>query len=140
MIVFLVLRTIGLVRNFEPSLRLLAEQGHLVHIGFPHSSKGGDQVSGWVSRYALPLAGEPIISDEVDSVALLASLAKEYPNISWDFIRQQRSDGWDEFLAALRATQDYLRYLEPEFRDTPTLRDRALDGDLPRGDAGLAAV
>jgi hypothetical protein len=140
MIAFLVLRTIGLVRNFEPSLRLLAERGHLIHIGFPYSAKGGDEVAGWISRYALPLAGEPIISDEVDSVALLASLVKEYPNISWDFIRHQRSDGWSEFLAALRATQDYLRYLEPEFRDTPALRDRALYGNLPRGAITLAAL
>ena len=138
MIAFFVLRTVGLIRYFEPSVRLLAERGHMVHIGFPYSAKGGEQEPEWVARYALPLAGEPITSDESDGVALLAKLVKEYPNISWDFIRQQRVDGWGEFLAGLRAIQDYLRYLEPQFHDAHALRDRSVYGFLPRGALALA--
>jgi hypothetical protein len=138
MIAFFVLRTVGLVRYFEPSLRLLAERGHMVHIGFPYSAKGGEQEPEWLARYAIPLAGEPITSDEPDAVALLAKLVKEFPNVSWNFLRQQRIDGWGDFLAGLRAIQDYLRYLEPEFRDAPALRDRSVYGALPRGALALA--
>ena len=138
MIAFFVLRAVGLVRYFEPSLRLLAERGHVVHIGFPYSAKGGEQEPEWVARYAIPLAGEPITSDEPDTVALLAKLVKQYPNISWNFIPQQRTDGWADFLLGLRAIQDYLRYLEPEFRDAHALRDRSVYGVLPRGALALA--
>jgi hypothetical protein len=42
MVVFFVLHGAGLARNFEPSIRLLAERGHIVHLGFPFKPKSAD--------------------------------------------------------------------------------------------------
>src|SRR5688572_17480978 len=129
MIVFLALRTVGLVRYFEPSLRLLADRGHLVHIGFPYGAKGGDALTEWVRDYALPLAGQPLTADEPEAVEMLADMAERFPNISWGFITQSRTDGWEDVLTGLRAFQDYLRYLEPEYCAVGHhLRDRSIYG------------
>ena len=49
MVVFFVLHGAGLARNFEPSIRLLAERGHIVHLGFPLKSKTGDSLADWVT-------------------------------------------------------------------------------------------
>ena len=94
------MRSTVYVRNFESTLRLLAERGHDVHvIADPHH---------------LP-----------DSSALIERLCADYPQIHY---RPAPATPFyaEAFLGVeLRRALDYLRYLEPEFADAPKLRHRA---------------
>ncbi len=131
MVVFFVLHGAGLARNFEPSIRLLAERGHIVHLGFPLKSKTGDSLADWVTQYAYPVEGTQVPLQDADSAGMLARMAESFPNISWGFLDGQRRDGWQKVLNGLRGCRDYLRHLDPAFRDAGALRDRFKEQGVP---------
>lgn len=103
-IVFL-LRHALYLRNFESALRGLAERGH-----------------------EIVLVLSPI-EKQVDTT-LLTSLTREYPGITQETIGP-RTDWWWPASDGLRAIRDYLRYIEPEYRDSPALVARG-ERRLPR--------
>ncbi len=131
MIVFLVLRQSHLVRYYEPTLRLLAADGHTIHIGFP--IKPGGRYSAWVKGFRPLLPGQSADPDTDDAtgVELLSRIAADHPNISWGYIRQQRTDDWGEVLSAVRLCHDYTRFFDKPFRESGALRDRALSRGVP---------
>jgi hypothetical protein len=131
MVVFFVLHGAGLARNFEPSIRLLAERGHLVHLGFPFKPKSADPLGDWVSQYAYPVDGKPVPSQDEDSAGMLARMSESFPNISWGFLHGQRSDRWQKVLNGLRGCRDYLRHFDPAYRDAAALRDRFREQGVP---------
>jgi hypothetical protein len=133
MVVFFVLHGAGLARNFEPSIRLLADRGHVVHLGFPppKKSKVGDPLANWVAQYAYPVEGTQIPPQDADSAGMLARMAESFPNLSWGFLDGQRSDGWQKVLNGLRACRDYLRHFDPAFRDARALRERFKEQGVP---------
>jgi hypothetical protein len=131
MLVFFVLHGAGLARNFEPSIQLIAERGHLVHLGFPLRTKSRDPLGDWVNQYAYPIEGELVPLKDAESAGMLNRMAEKYPNISWGFLQEQRSDRWQKALTGLRACRDYLRHLDPAFRDAAALRDRFRQQGVP---------
>jgi hypothetical protein len=95
--ILFVMRNTIYVRNFESTLRLLAERGHDVHVVADPNPHAGDLV------------------ERVSSAS---------PRIT--FSRPPKQRRADTYLAReLRRGLDYLRYLEPEYRDAPKLRRRA---------------
>jgi hypothetical protein len=95
--ILFVMRNTIYVRNFESTLRRLAERGHDVHIVADPNPYAGD---------------------------LPERLAACSPRITFGAPPKQRRA--DTHLAReLRRGLDYLRYLEPEYRDAPKLRRRA---------------
>jgi len=131
MVVFFVLHGAGLARNFEPSIRLLAERGHIVHLGFPFKPKSADPLGDWVSQYAYPIEERPVPPQDADAAGMLARMAESFPNISWGFLCGQRSDRWQKVLNGLRGCRDYLRHFDPAFRDAAALRDRFREQGVP---------
>jgi hypothetical protein len=133
MVVFLVVRAAQLARYYEPSLRLLAERGHHIHIGFPYKPKGGDRLHRWIREYAPLLPGEPASAKAEDAagVDLLSRMAAEHPSISWGYLRQRRADNWIEVLTTVRLCHDYLRFFDTSFADAAALRERAVDRGVP---------
>ena len=129
--VLFVLHGAGLARNFEPSIRLMAERGHIVHLGFPFRPKSLDPLGDWVSQYAYPIEGEAVPRQDAESAGMLANMAEDFPNISWGFLDGQRSDRWQKVLMGLRGCRDYLRHLDPAFRDAAALRDRFREQGVP---------
>ena len=100
--VLFVMRHSGYVRNFEWVLRLLCERGHTVHVAFQRKTK-----------YA-----------QLDPGEIAAQLSTQYSTFSYGDI-SIRSDGWGLLGREMRLGLDYLRYLGPEYRDAPKLRERA---------------
>src|SRR5688572_19799800 len=94
------MRSTVYVRNFESTLRLLAERGHQVHI-----------------------AAET--HEVLDPTDLVGRLSREYPGITHSAPPKAEAQPWSKLGIELRKTIDYLRYLEPEYRDAPKLRLRA---------------
>ena len=90
----------GYYRNIEPVVDALAARGHQVYLGAERSDSA--------------LGGQVIVD----------RLAAAHANVSFGPVpwREQKT----RFLAAkVRLTLDYLRYLEPEYAETPALRRRA---------------
>ena len=106
--VLFVMRHSGYVRNFESTLRMLCDRGHRVHVAF--------QITG---RHTL-----------LDPVDTPRQLAERYSNFSHGEI-PIRTDGWGTLARELRLDIDYLRYLGPEYREAPKLRERATRGVSP---------
>jgi hypothetical protein len=133
MVVFFVLHGAGLARNFEPSIRLLAERGHVVHLGFPPPKKSqvGDPLANWVTQYAYPVEGTQIPPLDADAAGMLARMAESFPNLSWGFLDGRRRDGWQKVLNGLRGCRDYLRHFDPAFRDARALRERFKEQGVP---------
>jgi hypothetical protein len=86
-----------MLRHFTDVMLALADRDHDVHVA---SSEG---------RADLP-----------PPAAL-----KDHPRISFMSCPERRGDEWAEWLPALRAIRDYLRYLEPRFAAAGKLRSRA---------------
>jgi FkbM family methyltransferase len=99
------MRHSGYVRNFESMLRMLCDRGHRVHVAFQSKPK-----------YA-----------QLDPADIASCLAEQYPNFSHQQV-PLRSDGWGQLGREVRLGLDYLRYLEPEYRNAPKLRERARRG------------
>jgi hypothetical protein len=94
------MRSTVYVRNFESTLRLLADRGHQVHV----------------------------VADahrELDPTDLIGRLCREYSGITHEEAPALQSQRWPPLGMALRGALDYLRYLRPEYRDAPKLRRRA---------------
>jgi putative sugar O-methyltransferase len=89
------------VRNFESTLRLLAERGHEVHV----------------------------VADMhpyFDPANLIGQLSAKYPGIMHSEAPDRPVNGWSLLGVELRRALDYLRYLEIDYGDAPKLRRRAL--------------
>lgn len=129
MVILLLLRSSHLARYYEPTLRILADRGHLIHIGFP--SKAGDRYEKWVREYTPVMPGRSGEGEDAAGVELLSRMSASHPNISWGYLRQQREDRWDGVLTALRICHDYLRFFDDTFKDAGVLRDRALGRGVP---------
>jgi hypothetical protein len=98
--VLLVMRHPG-VASLAPTLRLLSERGHHVRIAYAKVRGEGS---------AHPLSA---VLDECPGVTAI-----ELPQVD-------ESSGWPELARRLRLAGNYLRYLEPPFRNAPKLRSRA---------------
>lgn len=115
--ILFVMRHTGYVRNFESTLRRLCDRGHKVHL-------------------ALQIAGTHWLLDASD---VATQLSQAYPHFTRGSI-PVREDAWGHVARELRLTLDYLRYLGPEYRNAPKLRERAMrdvsDAMLARTQAG----
>jgi hypothetical protein len=100
----------GATRNFESTLRALAERGHQVHLAFDRVEK---------QRHA-------------GLWDLTNRLVSEYPGITAAEHPHPPASDWSWTSSRVRASVDYLRYLEPEFRDTTKVRRRAARDVPPR--------
>jgi hypothetical protein len=94
------MRSTVYVRNFESTLRLLADRGHHVHVVAD-------------------------VHRQLDPTDLIGRLCSEYPGISHGAPPTPESTRWPQLGISLRGALDYLRYLRPEYRDAPKLRRRA---------------
>ena len=91
----------GFLRNFQSSIRSLAEHGHHIHL----------------------LAER---SDTVDGQKMADALVAEHPDrITASFLRSSRHRLWYTLGTGLRASLDYWRYLDPRWDASPKLRARA---------------
>jgi hypothetical protein len=88
------------VTPFARTLGLLAERGHRVHVVFKRVKTA-------------------------ESTRDLRQLADEFPAITFGHLPGGRPSEWEAFARKLRATIDYLRYLEPRYHDAEKLRARA---------------
>ena len=87
-------------RNFESAIRMLAERGHRLHL---------------VTERDEALGGSRLIQ----------ALTRAYPGITAGEAPGREDDAWHPIAARLRLAVDFLRYLEPMYEDTPTLRARS---------------
>ncbi|HKE87872.1 MAG TPA: hypothetical protein VKB50_29155 [Vicinamibacterales bacterium] len=91
----------GFLRNFQSTVRLLAERGHHVHL----LAERGDTVDGQIMADAL---------------------AAEHPTlVTWGLLPSTRHRLWYGLGTGLRASLDYWRYLDSRWDDAPKLRERA---------------
>ena len=88
------------VGSLVPALRLLHERGHRLHLAY-----------------------EALKS--VESHRELQALAEECPGMIFSQLPPMGHSGWVALAAWLRRSIDYLRYLEPRYRDATKLRARA---------------
>ena len=100
--VLFLMRHAGFVRNFESTLRLLAERGHEVRVRFdgPFGTAG-------------------------DRPAIVERLAAEEPRLSFGPAPDRSGEPWFALGRRLRLAVDYLRFLAPAYADAPKLRARA---------------
>jgi len=91
----------GFLRNFQSSVRRLAQQGHHIHL----------------------LAER---TDTVDGQKMADALVAEHPEaITASFLRSSRHRVWYTLGTGLRASLDYWRYLDARWDESPKLRARA---------------
>jgi hypothetical protein len=99
----------GYSRNFESALAELAGRGHDVHVALD-----SNKVS-WLGGF------NP-----------LDPLSDRYPNLTYGPAPSfANRDGWTSLARELRTSLDYLRYLEPEYRNATKLRARAEEKARP---------
>lgn len=111
----------GYVRNYESTIRRLAERGHAVHVVFAQRDKGAED-------------------------CVIERLATEFPAVTFGTAPERRKgDAWRAFSWMVRALADAARFRHPRFADTPLLRMR-VEGKIRKRYAGgrrsgvLAAV
>ena len=102
MTILFFMRSTVYVRNFESTLRLLADRGHRVHV---------------VANPHLP-----------ESDALIARLCGAHAGITHGPAPAVPFTAWSLLGRELRRAVDYLRYLEPAYAGAPKLRLRAERG------------
>src|SRR5207342_1799039 len=90
----------GFLRNFQSTIRVLAEHGHDLHL----------------------LAER---SDTIDGQKMADILAAEHPSITFDRLPTSRHRLWYALGTAIRGSLDYWRYLDPRWERSPKLRRRA---------------
>jgi hypothetical protein len=100
MTVLFFMRSTVYVRNFESTLRRLAERGHQVHV----------------------VADTHEFLDPSD---LIGRLCRQYPGITHSGPPRPQAPYWTRLGVEFRKAIDYVRYLEPEYGDAPKLRMRA---------------
>lgn len=100
-------------RNFESTLRMLAERGHRVHVALDHM--------------IVDTAGTPWAEE------LIVRLAAEYPGITYGpapgraHDTEHWTDGWFQLERNVSLWRDFLRYFDPRYDDAPKLRERAVN-------------
>jgi hypothetical protein len=99
--VLFVIQHPGFMRNFEAAVRRLADECEQVTLAF---NRWDDKSSG---ELALSL------SDELRNVRLVPA-----PHGEWNWLSTAR---------LVRGSQDYLRYFDPRYENTPKLSERAVD-------------
>jgi hypothetical protein len=106
-------------RLFEAALRELLTRGHAVHVAFETDKDG--------------LSGD---------LRLFEALRDEFGEIAWSLVPQSRNAFARGLRRRVRLTLDLLRYWEPEYARSDTLRARALErAPRPaRAAAGLYGV
>jgi len=92
----------GFLRNFQSTIRVLAEHGHELHLV---AERG----------------------DAIDGQKMADILAAEYPLMTFDRVPVTRHRLWFALGTALRAAQDYWRYLDPRWDHSAKLRQRAAE-------------
>ncbi len=94
----------GYLRHYRQPIRLLAEQGHEVHVALGRLEK------------------------DPGDFALIEQLAAECPTVTYGLApARARRDGWRRLAWLVRALTDLARYGEPRFGDAPALRRRIAD-------------
>jgi len=98
------MRHAGFARNFESTLRLLAERGHELHVAFdaPFAHAGSGGAAGIVER-----------------------LAAEHPSVTFGAAPDRSRERWSALGVRLRMGVDYLRFLGPAYAGADKLRARA---------------
>ena len=95
--------------NYEPSLKVLAERGHRIHLTFSLGRTRGGR-----KRFEI----EPV-----------ERLAAEFPGaFTWDGDAPERdpADGWLGIAQTTRLFGDFARYVHPRYGDSPLLRERVV--------------
>lgn len=92
----------GFLRNFQSTIRLLAEQGHELHL----------------------LAER---RDTTDGQKMADALAADHPAVTFELLPKGRQGLWHPLATGVRASLDYWRYLDPRWSDAPKLRARAAE-------------
>src|SRR5688572_15851801 len=92
----------GFLRNFQSTIRLLAERGHQLHL----------------------LAER---TDAIDGRKMADILATDHPSITFEILPSSRHRLWYALATGVRASLDYWRYLDPRWDHSAKLRGRAAD-------------
>ncbi len=92
----------GFLRNFQSTIRLLAERGHTLHL----------------------LAER---RDAIDGQKMADILAAEHPSITFELLPSTRHRLWYSLATGVRAALDYWRYLDRRWDHSPKLRGRAAE-------------
>jgi hypothetical protein len=92
----------GFLRNFQSTLRLLAERGHTIHL----------------------LAER---REALDGQVMVDALVRDFPGVTFEVMPFARHRLWYALGAALRASLDYWRYLHPRYVHAERLRARAAE-------------
>ena len=90
----------GYLRNFDSTIRLLAERGHEVQLLFNHLKKAKSEAS--------------VLLHEYETQHGVQCDVRSFPSVFWT--------PWVNWI---RSMHDYARYFRPEFRHTAKLRQRA---------------
>src|SRR5207249_1433097 len=105
----------GAARNFESTLRGLADGGHDVHMALDRAEKAN-------------LPGHDDLANE---------LTRQYPRITGGLHPVLPKSDWLLVATRLRVSLDYMRVLGPEYREAPKLRARAERWLPPRAERTL---
>lgn len=92
----------GFLRNFQSTLRLLAERGHTIHL----------------------LAER---REALDGQVMVDALVRDFPGVTFEVMPFARHRLWYALGAALRASLDYWRYLDSRYVGAERLRARAAE-------------
>ncbi len=90
----------GFIRNFEGSIRRLADRGHEFVFAFERPARLGEE-------------------------KLVAELCHTYPNIVVQQLGKEPKTPWRHVANAVRSTGDYLRYMDVRYAGASALRERA---------------
>jgi hypothetical protein len=122
--ILFVMRHGGYVRNFEWVLRLLAERGHRVHLGFERgrAASMAERIQRGRADFPLP-----------DRLQEDTGGAIDYGLVP------TRDDRWRALTFGVRQSVSYLRYLSPAYRDADKLRERWARG-TPKLVVGLGRL
>jgi hypothetical protein len=92
----------GFLRNFQSTIRLLAERGHAIHVIAERT-------------------------DAIDGQKMVDSLKADHPSIEYEFVPSSRHRLWYALGTGVRAALDYWRYLDARWDRSPKLRGRAAE-------------
>ena len=91
----------GFLRNFEPTIRILAERGHTIHL----VADRGEHIGG---------------------TRTVEGLVRDHPSsIFHSRGPSPRGRSWNAFGTGVRRSLDYWRYVNPRYDDAPDLKARA---------------
>src|SRR3954470_14525116 len=104
----------GFLRNFQSTIRLLAERGHEIHLVAERR-------------------------DAIDGQKMADILVAEHPSITFDLVPSSRHRLWYALGTGVRASLDYWRYLDSRWDQAPKLRGRA-ESQAPRFARAIARM